>query len=99
MDLEQYCWRDHVIRSGWWVAELGVTLFALTALLAASLIEPTDSDFRHIQTAPTGVAAMPECHFCQTHLGKGGAGSTMTMKPVIRPAQPHPTASAMASGS
>jgi hypothetical protein len=68
MDLDQYCWRDHVIRSGWWVAELGVALFALTALLAATLIEPTSGDFRHIQTAVIGLPAMPECHFARAHL-------------------------------
>src|SRR3954452_4184412 len=39
MHLEQYRWEDHLIRSGWWIAELGMIMFALAALAAASPIE------------------------------------------------------------
>ena len=49
MDLEQYRWRDYVIRSDWWIGERAVTLFALTVLVAASLIEePIACDYHEI---------------------------------------------------
>jgi hypothetical protein len=90
MDLERYSWQDHVTRSDWWIAELGVTLFAITLLAAASLIEkPIEHDDHPVDPA-ISVPAMLEPPAEAPGHEERAIESTATTLPLIRSAQPNP---------